>query len=553
MYVDAVSNVSYGRKYTRHLLRESYRENGHVRKRTIANISHCSPDEIQAITLALKHKADLHALGDINQDLRVRQGLAFGAVWTLWVLAQRMGIVHALGNDARGRYALWQVFARVIGQGSRLSAVRLAAAHAACDVLKLEPFDEDDLYGNLDWLAERQDAIEDRLFRFQQPDRKSDLFLYDVTSSYLEGTDNDLAAFGYQRDGKKGKRQIVYGLLCDDHGEPVSIQAFAGNTADTVTFGDQIDKLAERFAAGHVTIVGDRGMIKGPQIQRLGEQTGLTCHYITAITRSQIATLLQRGVLNMSLFDEQIAEVTDQEGGVRYILRRNPVRAEEIANNRQDKLDSVTRLVQQRNRYLAEHDKARIQTAQRQVEARITRLKMPAVQLRVQGRSLEVVPDADAWREAARLDGCYCIKTDLSGEQASAQVVHDRYKDLANVEWAFRTMKTTHLEARPVYVRRASRTRGHLLVVMLAYRLARALRHCWRKLEITVEEGLSELAGLCLHEVRIKDRVVVGNVPVPRRSVQALLDAADVVLPKAVETRGVRVSTRKKLVNERVK
>jgi len=207
MYVDQCKTG----KYTRYLLRESFREDGKVKHRTIANLSHCCPEEIQAIRLALKHKDDLAALASIADDITLEQGLSIGAVWTMYGLAKQLGIVDALGNSRQGKLALWQIMARLIDQGSRLSAVRLAASHAACDILGLEVFDEDDLYENLDWLCENQGRIEDRLFKQMYPNKPPMLYLYDVTSSYLEGTENELGAFGYNRDGKKGKRQIVIG------------------------------------------------------------------------------------------------------------------------------------------------------------------------------------------------------------------------------------------------------------------------------------------------------------------------------------------------------
>ena len=215
MFIDSCTYTVKGRTYSRHLLRESFREKGKVCHRTLANLSHASQDEIQAMKLALKHKHNLQQLGNVNEDIRVQQGLSFGAVVTLWQLAKRLGLVRALGNSQEGKRALWQVLARIIDQGSRLSAVRLANSHAACDVLGLDAFDEDDLYENLDWLAENQDRIEDKLFRSRYGAEKPELYLYDVTSSYFEGVCNALAAFGYCRDGKKGKMQVVYGLLCD--------------------------------------------------------------------------------------------------------------------------------------------------------------------------------------------------------------------------------------------------------------------------------------------------------------------------------------------------
>lgn len=549
MFVDSCTYTARDKKYTRHLLRESYRENGKVKHRTLANLSHCSDEEIQAIKLALKHKRNLQELGNIYEHVVVHQGVSAGAVWTLWEVAQRLGLVKSLGSTQQGKRALWQVFARVLEQGSRLSAVRLANAHAACDILQLDAFDEDDLYLNLDWLADEQPRIEDRLFSLHYGSQKPDLYLYDVTSSYLEGVCNELAAFGYCRDGKSGKMQVVYGLLCDCQGRPVSIQAFGGNTTDTKTFGDQVHKVAVRFGGGAVTFVGDRGMIKGPQIKQLQAEKDHEFHYITGITKPQIEKLLKEGVIQMDLFDETVAEVL--EGDLRYVLRRNPGRAEEVAATRKSKLASLQKLVNAQNLYLAEHPRATVAVAQRKIEAKREALRLPAVDLKIHQRTISISLQDDAWAEAAKLDGCYCLKTDVSTDKASKDIIHDRYKGLCQVEWAFRTSKTVHLEARPFYVRLEKRTRGHLLVVMLAYLIVQELAQCWRNLEVTVEEGLNELKSLCTTQVVVKGQSVLHNIPTPRESVQRLLDAANVTLPRSIADRGVRVSTRKKLVDER--
>jgi len=209
MYVDTSTvHSATGKSYTRHLLRESYREAGKVKHRTIANLSSCTPAEIEALRLALSHKQDLSALVSLKDDLQLEQGLSVGAVWTVFSVAKRLVIVDALGSTRSGKLALWQVISRVIDQGSRLSAVRLAGSHAACDVLDLKKFNEDDLYDNLDWLREKQEKIEDVLFAKrkgrERREGEQQLFLYDVTSSYLEGTKNALSAFGYNRDKKKG-------------------------------------------------------------------------------------------------------------------------------------------------------------------------------------------------------------------------------------------------------------------------------------------------------------------------------------------------------------
>src|SRR5215467_6261877 len=341
MYVDTSHITRGGKTYTRHLLRESYRANGKVLHRTIANVSHCSEAEIEAIRLTLRHKEALEQLGTLQDALTLQQGPSFGAVWTVYHVAQRLGIEQALGTTRDGKLALWQVMARVIDQGSRLSAVRLATAHAACDVLGLDAFNEDALYENLDWLAGTQALVEDRLFAQRQKTKPASLFLYDVTSSYVEGTHNALAAFGYNRDGKKGKRQIVIGLLCDEAGHPVSIEVFPGNTQDPHTFAAQINKVKARFGVTEITFVGDRGMIKGQQIEDLVQQG---CHYITAITKPQIEKLLRTGTLQLDLFDQEVAEVLAEEG-IRYVLRRNPVRAQEVRDTRQAKLATLQALV----------------------------------------------------------------------------------------------------------------------------------------------------------------------------------------------------------------
>jgi hypothetical protein len=252
-----------GKLYQSILLRESYREHGKVKKRTIANLSRCSEQEIKAITLALAHKHDLSKVGPQTDSISIKEGLSFGGAWVVYQVAKELGIIAALGNSRDGQLALWQILARVLEQGSRLSAVRLGETYAIAPILSLKKgFNEDRLYENLVWLAEHQTEIEDKLF-FQN-ERTSTLFLYDVTSSYLEGTENALADWGYNRDGKKGKKQIVIGLLADQEGSPIATEVFQGNTNDVATFRSQVEKAKQRFGCERVTFVGDRGMINSP-------------------------------------------------------------------------------------------------------------------------------------------------------------------------------------------------------------------------------------------------------------------------------------------------
>ena len=260
--------------------------------------------------------------------------------------------------------------ARMISRGSRLSAVRLAQVHGACDVPGMRRgFDENDLYANQKWLSERQGKIQDCLFQLPNGGRAPQLFLYDVTSTYLEGEKNAFGDYGYSRDGKRGKKQIVVGLLCDEEGEPVSTEVFRGNTANAATFASQVRKAAERFGCRRVTFVGDRGMLKSGQIEQLSREG---FHYITAITKPQIKALVARGVIQMDLFEEELCEVQDE--GVRYVLRRNPCRAKDMAAARADKQRCVERLVEKQNGYLRHHPRARVSTAQKTVREKIERL-----------------------------------------------------------------------------------------------------------------------------------------------------------------------------------
>jgi transposase len=404
-------------------------------------------------------------------------------------------------------------------------------------------FDENDLYANLSWLSEHQEGIEKRLFTQRRGQRKPELFLYDVTSSYLEGEDNAYGDYGYPRDGKKGKKQIVIGLLCDEQGEPVSTEVFRGNTQDPKTFAAQVKKASERFGCARVTFVGDRGMIKSGQVEELS-QVGF--HYITAITKPQIDTLIEARLIQMELFAAEVCEV--ERDGVRYVLRRNPLRAEQLAASRADKQGRVEQLRQDRNRYLAEHPRAKVATAEKALRAKMAQLKIDAwLQVETEGRTVKLTVNQPALEEAARLDGCYVIKTDLPDSAASKQAVHDRYKDLAQVEQAFRTCKTAHLEMRPIHVRTAEHTRGHVLVVMLAYLIRRELSRAWTLLDATVEEGLHQLQTLCATEMKVEGGGSCLRIPTPGPAVAALLKALEIHLPEALPHTDTPVVTRKKL------
>ncbi len=546
--VENQSAPKTGKKiYRSILLRESYREDGKVKKRTIANLSHCTAGEIAAIKLALSHKEDLTVLGSLKESVQLEEGLSVGSVWAVYQVGKGLGLEKALGTGFEGKLAFWQVIARVIDQGSRLSAVRLAQTHGACDILEMgRGFDENTLYDNLGWLADHQEEIEKRLFFLRRGKTKPHLFLYDVTSSYLEGEKNYFGEYGYGRDGKKGKQQIVIGLLCDENGEPISTEVFSGNTQDTRTFASQVKKVAEGLGCQGVTFVGDRGMIKRTQIENLPEGF----HFITAITKPQIEALMKRGLIQYGLFDERVCEV--EEEGIRYILRRNPVRAGEMDKSRLSKRRALEECVSEKNIYLSEHPKAKVSTALGKVNSKIKLLRLEKwLSVKAQDRQLTLEQNDAVLKEESLLDGCYVIKTDLAKEVADKQLIHDRYKDLAEVEKAFRDCKTVLLEVRPVFVRSEKSTRGHVLVVMLAYMIIRKLREAWAPFDMTVEEGLKQLSTLCSMEIKVKDHGSCLKIPRPREESRELLKALDVRMPTVLPHREVRVVTRKKLPEQR--
>lgn len=549
MFIDDSTYTRHSKTYRRVLLRNSYRAHGKVRHDTIANLSKCSNEEIQALKLALKHKDRLAELSVLDDNLAAQQGLAVGAVWALNQVAKQLGITQALGRSRMATLTLWLVLATVIEQGSRLSAVRLAQRHAVCDILNLDSFNEDDLYQAMDWLVERQGDIEQTLFnhRYPHPDQPPVLYLYDVTSSYLEGEQNELAEYGYNRDGKKGKKQIVIGLLTDEQGWPITVEVFAGNTQDPTTVKHQIDKLTQRFGVEQVTFVGDRGMIKSLQISDLN---AADFHYITAITKPQIVALIGAERFQWSMFDDQLVEVIDDN--TRYVLRRNPLRAEQIASSRQSKLQRLQQLLAQRNAYLQAHPKAKVETALKLVQRKAQTLNIHKwLEIKTAQRKLLLQINEAEKNRATRLDGCYVIKTDLPAELASTETVHDRYKGLAQVEFAFRTMKTTLLEMRGIFVRKANRTRAHVFIIMLAYLVVYHLRRCWADVELTVEEGIAELASICAMNLIMPNGVACQIIPEPRPLGQHLLARLKITLPDAIPQRNIPVVTRKKLVPER--
>jgi transposase len=532
MYIDIVPNRKSPPAV---LLREAYREGKKVRKRTLANLSHLEPCRIEALRRALR--------GDFDHlpESRPVSGPYFGLLYTLREVAKQLGIVQALGNSRSGKLQLFLVLARLAHAGSRLSAVRWARRQAIPEVLGLESFDEDDLYAALDQLAERQEQIETRLYHhyIQRQGQAPVLFLYDVTSSYLEGQHNELAAYGYNRDGKRGKLQIVVGLLTDRQGEPLAVRVFAGNRQDVTTVGEQIDILKQRFEVSEVVFVGDRGMLKTSGKQALQE---VDMRYITALTDPQIRKLLNQGTLQMGLFEERICEVEAE--GRRYVLRKNEAEARRAVHRLEDKLDKLQSWIQDRNQQVLESSRCQPESGERHAQKWIDQYKLASfVKVSLQGRLLQLEIDEQQRQQSLLLAGCYVLETDVAASDLDAEAVHDAYRDLARVEQDFRTLKTGLLKIRPVFVRKESRTRGHVFACMLALKISREIQHRLTNSfgttdddphGLTLGDAFDSLNRLTLDSYPVENQIMIPMLPQPDQHQARILEALQVHLPNKI-------------------
>ncbi len=541
MYVD---DHRYGKnkRYRRVLLRENHWDK-ELKKNvitTILNLSNRPDNEIEAIKFAMNNKNNPALLAQIA-GARIISGKSVGAVSVLYQVATRLGITQSLGRSESGRRILWLAMARLLRYGSRMAAKRATDIHAACEILNMQKFSEDTLYRDLEWVEKNQARIEKSLFKHIRKDKEKgdkregtinnqNFYLYDLTSSYFEGSENDLAAFGYNRDKKKGKMQLTYGLLCDSDGEPVSVQAFAGNTRDNATVKAQLDKLKDNFGCKYVTLVGDKGMIKTGQMQEANE---MGMHYLTTITKAQIRTLLKKGTIQMELFENDLAEVVDADDNVRYLMRRNPVLAKNKAETRESKLDVIQKKADEKNNYLAEHKKASEVVAVRHINEWIQKLKMEKwLRAEAKERKIILIKDEKILAEIAELDGCYVMKTDLPTESADKNELNDMYKGLEHVEWAFRS-ENSRLDVRPTFLRKEERTRGHLFVTLLSYKMYRYLEQAWKNLNFSVREGLSLLSTISANTITL-NKAIINFVPEPGPEAQILLNTAQCVIPTAL-------------------
>ena len=507
------------------LLVESVREGKKVKHKTLLNLSSWLPEKVDAFDKFLKGK-QLHSL----EEVTTVSGKAIGAVSVFTQLAQEVGISQAI-DAAWLPKILFLIIGRILTQGSRLHLLEWGQTEEIEEILGINPekLTTDDLYATLDYLALHQEEIEQKLFtaRCQEKGETPRIYLYDVTSSYLEGEQNELAAYGYNRDKKQGKKQIVIGLLTDEEGYPIAVRAFVGNTPDPKTVPMQIKKLAEKFGVTEVIFIGDKGMIKTSQIADLTEKQ---YHYITTITKPQIQSLITQGILQLSLFDDTLGEVVDTEKNLRYVYRKNPIRAQEMQVSREQKQKKIDSLITKTNTYLKEHPKAKAETAYTNLQKAQKNYHCDYLTLTQTGRTFALTIDQEALIQAQSFDGCFVMKTDCMDKDLTKQTIHDRYKDLKHVEAAFKTIKTGFLEIRPIFVRKESRTRGHIFVTMLAYLLIHEFQKRTKTIQATLAHKVDALdkvqtVELTLAEHRIK------RIPQQPLFIHQLLTACSLTLP----------------------
>ena len=485
MHVVTTRRRYKGRVYSTHLLRRSYRQDGRVKNETLGNLSHLPESLVDVVRRSLRGETFVPAA----VRLEILGSRAHGHVQAVRLGMQRLGIDSLIGSRAspeRERVCAL-IAARVLAPHTKLATTRWWHTTTLAEEFGVAAADEDDLYAAMDWLLEHQPVIERKLAARHLSE--GSLALYDLSSSYFEGTHCPLARIGYNRDRKKNKLQVNYGLLTTRSGCPISVSVYEGNTADAKTLIPQVTKLREAFGLERVVLIGDRGMISHKAIGELKALEGMA--WITALKSSQIRGLVEAGTLQLGLFDERdLFEISHPAyPGERLIACRNPQLAKLRAHKRQALLQATT----------LELDKirARVERGALRGEAAIGQKLGRILDKYKVGKHFELtitdtavqyhISERKVAAEAA-LDGIYVIRTGLPKKQMSAPDAVRSYKALTQVERAFRSLKTVDLKIRPIHHRLENRVRAHIFLCMLAYYVEWHLIEAWRPLLFADED-----------------------------------------------------------------
>lgn len=479
MHVAKTVREYKGKVYTNYLIRTSYRENGKVKHKTLANISRLPADLIEICTQRLKSGKPLA----VSNGISIKRSLLHGHVAVILSEMQTIDLPGLLAaKRTRQRDLIMALIAmRLISPGSKLYSKRLLARNTAVttlgQLLWVDDLTRDEIYSALDWLLENKQRIEKKLAAKHL--QNGSIILYDLSSSYYTGKQSNLVQFGHNRDGKKGFAQIVYGILCNSEGCPVAVEVFKGNTSDSSTLSAQIAKVRNQFGIERVVWVGDRGMITGKFIdEQLRDDPQLD--WITALRSVQIDSLVNQGAIQLGLFDKQdMAEIqSDDYPGERLIVCRNPFLAHERGQKRNalltstiKELEKIKTATQRKIKPLRGKDKIGLR-----VGKVINKFKVAKhFVLHISDESFEYELDNQNIAKEAALDGIYVIRTSALPDFSTRQLVQT-YKNLSHVEQAFRTVKTTRLQVRPIYHRNDQRIEAHIFLCMLAYYIEWHLR-----------------------------------------------------------------------------
>ena len=485
MHVSTTTRRSGDREYTATLLRRSYRQDGKVKKETLANLSHLPPEAIDAIRRVLAGETLVNA----QDAFEIERSLPAGHVNAALAMARRLELPKLLDRSAcRERdLCMAMILGRVICPGSKLGTVRTLGQSTLAGELGVHSADEDDLYAAMDWLLKRQNAIEDRLAARHV--RDGEMVLYDVSSSYFEGRTCPLAKRGYSRDGKSGLAQIIYGLLCDSDGRPVAVEVFTGELHDDKTLPAQVTKLTDRFGLSRIVVVADRGMVTKANIELLAQASGVD--WITALKAPTIKKLARTGVFQPSLFDEQnLGEITNvaEFPGERLVVCRNPLVGSQRARKREELL-AATETDLAAIAYRVQHGTLlgadQIGLA---VGPALKRYRMRKhFQIAITDTTFTYTRDTAGITTEAALDGFYILRTSLTDTDLTAGDVVRAYKNLEQAERAFGALKGPELQIRPIHHHLEDRVRSHVLICMLAYYLTWHLKAAWKPLLFTDE------------------------------------------------------------------
>ena len=479
VHVATITKRVGDREYVSHLLRQSYREGGKVKNRTLANISFLPLTAIDVLRRSLAGET----LVAPSEAFTIQRSLPHGHVAAVLGTALKLGLDRLIDpRPSRQRdLVLAMVVARVLSPASKLATSHLFSMTSLGSLLAVEDATEDQLYAALDWLLKRQEAIETRLQGRHLDAEK--VVLYDLTSTYMEGEHCPLTKRGYSRDGKPTKAQIEFGLLTTKEGVPLGIEAYPGNTGDPTTFPDQVAKIQRRFGEQDVVWVADRGMLTSRQVAKLQEIKG--AHWVTALRSTTIKQLVASGTIQPSLFDTQnLAEVSDPRyPEERLVVCHNPLLADERARKRKEllaatekELDKVVAMVARGAAGGRAGLKGSAAIGER-VGRVVQKYKMAKHFVRTIGEnSFSYQRDEAAIEAEAALDGLYVVRTNVSAERLGTAGVVLAYKQLAHVERAFRHFKLSDLEVRPIYHHNEERVRAHLLLCMLSYWLLHHLQ-----------------------------------------------------------------------------